>query len=87
MSKPQRKSGVLLEEIAGEFVFFDPASSQISYGNATAALVWRLCDGTRTPEDIAALLSDAYPDSSGTVNWDVAEILAFFRDHQAFEPE
>ena len=30
------------------------------YLNGTAALVWKLCDGTRTVDDIAALLTENF---------------------------
>jgi hypothetical protein len=66
------------ESMGGEMVLFHPQTQQILYSNATGALVWSLCDGQRTVDDIVQLLSEAYPDASAEIATDVHESLETF---------
>ncbi len=47
-------------EVADGFVIYDEARDKIHYLNATAAVIYTLCDGTRSVSDIRAFLRDAY---------------------------
>ncbi|MFO0679758.1 MAG: PqqD family peptide modification chaperone [Polyangiaceae bacterium] len=53
--------------------------------NATAAVVWELCDGTRDVAAIKELLRGAYPDAGDGLDDDVDRALASFRAHQCLE--
>lgn len=66
------------EAMGGEIVLFHPATQQILYSNATGALIWSLCDGQRTVDDIVQLLSAAYPDEGDAIATDVRESLTTF---------
>ena len=48
-----------MEEMDGELVLFHPAKNIIIHANETAALVWQMCDGLNTVDQIVSILSDA----------------------------
>lgn len=60
IERPVRWTDLVLYEIDGEGIVFDPATGNTHRLNATALEIWRLCDGRRTPTDIAETLADRY---------------------------
>jgi hypothetical protein len=55
MSKPkQRRHGLSVRDQSSELVIFDDLSLVGHSFDAVEARVWRLCDGTRSPSQIAA---------------------------------
>jgi len=83
MNRYRRSTDFRLEEIDGELVLFDPGSAAILYCNPTAGMIWRLCDGSRTRDDIVNMLSEAYPESAESINTDVDEALALYLKYNA----
>jgi hypothetical protein len=83
--RPRRRPGYRLEEIDNELLLFHPASTQILYCNETASLIWRLCDGERTVQEITALLIDAFPDAADSIARDVEATVERFTDYGAIE--
>lgn len=73
--RPARLERYRLEQIDGELLLFDPSAATVLYCNQSAALVWSLCDGTRTIKDIVTLLAAAFPDARGDVAADVGELV------------
>jgi hypothetical protein len=53
-----RTNGLIAEDIWDEVVVYDQSSDRIHRLNASAALVWRHADGSRTTSDLAALLAE-----------------------------
>jgi hypothetical protein len=47
--------------------------------NPTAAFLWRLCDGTRRPADLAAALAARFPADGEAIAADVATFLRALR--------
>ena len=45
----------------GSALLYDPATSQAHTLNPIGSFVWEYCDGTLTPDQIAAELADALP--------------------------
>lgn len=82
-ARPRRVAEFHLEELDGELLLYHPGLKRTLYCNPTAALVWRLADGSRSPAEIAALLADAYPGAS--VAEDVARTLGEFDQRGAIE--
>ncbi len=64
-----------MENLDGEFVLLHPARDAVFYMNRTGALVWQLCDGSRTVDEILNLLSAAYPDSAEQIRADVPALV------------
>lgn len=85
MNKPQRKPDYRLEAMGNELLLFHPEQGTVLYCNETAALIWQLCDGQRTVEEIVALLAEAYPEAADAIAGDVAATLREFEEHGAVE--
>ena len=73
--RPVPAAGLELAEIDGELVLLHADRETVVYCNPTASLVWRLCDGQRTVEEIVALLAEAWPEDAGRIRSDVVATL------------
>jgi|SRR5579872_2263061 len=61
---PKAKSNNLLtEEVADELLVFDVSNNRAHCLNASAAAIWRHCDGTRSVESLASNLFPKLPPS------------------------
>lgn len=74
--RPRQVEGYAQERLGEEVLLYHPGRTTVLYLNAAAHLVWQLCDGRRTVEDIQAMLAAAYSDADADVAGDVAEALA-----------
>ena len=84
-ARPRPREGFVLEELGGEIVIYHPATEAIFYCNATAALIWKLCDGARDVAAITQLLSEAYPQAAERMADDVNATLWQLLSHRALE--
>jgi hypothetical protein len=57
MNPRARADGILSKAIDGELILYDEERHRAHRLNATAAAVWQHCDGRRTTDEIARLLS------------------------------
>ena len=80
--RPLRRDGYLMQELDDEIVLFDPNKTHALCLNATASLIWGLCDGANTVGEMVQLLRDAFPDAED-VAADVREALELFAKHHA----
>lgn len=80
---PRHEEGFQLEMLNGEIVLLHPARSIIIHGNQTSAILWQLCDGTRTVGEIVELLSAAYPDAADEIQADVPAAIQMLTQHGA----
>ncbi len=56
-----RPTGTFREkDLGNEYLFFDNAGKKFHVLNRTAREIYLLCDGARTPRDIARALADRY---------------------------
>lgn len=53
-SRPRRRMSLQSQMVGAELTLFDPNAGHFHTLNPTATLVWSACDGTATPEIIAA---------------------------------
>ena len=83
--KPRRRPDYRLEILDGELLLYHPTQTTIMYCNQTASLIWQLCDGTHTVQDISTLLADAYPEAATTIPDDVTSTLESFTQHDVIE--
>ena len=81
---PRQTKDYRLETLDGELLLYHPAHTKTLYLNETASLVWRLCDGERTGEDICEILREAFPDAS-SVDADVESTLESLLQSQAID--
>lgn len=71
----QLKEGFLLERIDGEVSVYHPTLTTAVYLNETGALIWELCDGSRSVAEIIDILSDHYPERRNQIETDVKTLL------------
>ena len=83
--KPQQKEDYHLEQIDGELLLFHPGQTTIIYCNPTASLIWQLCDGRHTVQDIIQLLSAAFPEAATSIPAEIETTLQQFAQHGAIE--
>ncbi len=83
--KPRRVPAFRLEKIDDELLLYHPSQTTIMYCNPSASLIWQLCDGERTIEEIIALLSTAYEQPVEAMSAEVTTTLVQFHKHQAIE--
>lgn len=79
---PRANDEFSLEEIDNELLLYHPAKTKAVYLNETAALVWQLCDSTRSVAEIVSLLEENYPESD-TIQADVQQTLQQLADNGA----
>jgi hypothetical protein len=72
-SVPKQAFGFFVEEMEGEHLLYRLGAHKAIHLNDTAAVIWRLSDGSRTVQEIITILSKQFPDSAAEVAVDVAE--------------
>jgi hypothetical protein len=75
VTTPTPVDGFQIETLEGEIVLLHPTRNIIIHGNQTGALIWQLCDGTRTMDEIVEILSTAYPEARTEIQVDVPAII------------
>lgn len=59
---PAPAAGVEIEVVEGEVLLYHPQQTRAVYLNPTAAVLWGLCDGSRSVGEIIRVLGEGYPD-------------------------
>jgi len=68
--------GYFIEEMEGECLLYRIGAHKAIHLNESASLIWKLCDGTRSAEDIITFLQQEYPDAQGDLTEDVREAIS-----------
>lgn len=58
--RPVRKMDILAKDLDGETLLYDDTEEAIHVLNPTAKLVWELCDGEHTVEDIERKIRESF---------------------------
>ncbi len=74
-SKPKRKPDYRLELVGDEIMLYNPTDTKIISFNQTASLLWQVCTGEFTVEEIIESLKETYPDAIQEIETDVLETL------------
>lgn len=77
--RPSVVDGLDVNEVKDGLIVYEPDRDLVHYLNATAAVVFTLCDGTQDAEGIAALVAKAYGLSEAP-STEVGQCLAQLRD-------
>jgi Coenzyme PQQ synthesis protein D (PqqD) len=85
LHRPQQSSDYRLEIMDGELLLFHPAQTTIISSNSMASLIWQLCDGRRTTQEVINLLQAAYPEAKATIAAEVEVTLRQLARHGAIE--
>lgn len=78
-SKPLARKDLTVIELDGETVIYDDTHGDLHYLNATATMVFGLCDGTATARQLAVDIADAYGLPLDEVVSQVEELMRGFR--------
>jgi len=83
--RPIQAPGFKLEVVEEEVILFHPAHTTVIHTNRSGGLVWQLCDGKRSVEEIVGLLCQIYPDSASEIADDVERVLGDLTDGGAVQ--
>lgn len=72
-------------EVEGGAVIYDPRAREVHHVNQTAALVFGLCDGSATADEIAAAIAKVYKVPQAEVQAHVRNLLDRFREKRLLE--
>ncbi|MCF6158277.1 MAG: PqqD family protein [wastewater metagenome] len=77
--KPVRKEGVFTQDIGREALLYGVRGKAFHVINSTARLIWELCDGEHTIEDMEQAVRENFLISKGhDVIGDIRRTLRFF---------
>jgi len=85
LKKPKTVADFQLEEIDGEVLLYSPKATRSIYLNPSASLIWRLCTGEFTTQEIIESLQEQFPEQADTIVDDVNTTLDQFLESQAIE--
>ena len=60
MARPRRMDHLIQHDMDDEVLVYDPVIDRTHRLNLSATLIWELCDGTRSLEDIARALTEQF---------------------------
>jgi PqqD family protein of HPr-rel-A system len=79
-NKPHVRDDLSLVTLDGETVVWDGTTGDVHYLNPTASIVFELCDGTGSVEELAADIADAFGMPVEQVQADVLAIVTQYRE-------
>jgi PqqD family protein of HPr-rel-A system len=79
-SKPKVRTDLDIVELDDELVLYDTARDEVHYLNATAALVFKLCDGSATVRELSTEIGEALGVPEKRVERQVRTLLKDLRE-------
>jgi len=84
---PQQGQHVMEYEVEGEVALYDPRRDQVHILNSTAGVVWRLCDGSRTIEQLVEDVAILFDTEFSMVEEDVKKLLEQLQQSRLVQEE
>ena len=81
--KPRRNDDCRMEELDDEILLYHPGNNKTLYVNKSASIIWQLCNGEHSVEEIIQLLNDAYPGDQDALKQDVLDTLGRLSENDA----
>jgi hypothetical protein len=78
---PVPATGVAVEVIEEECLAYHPEHPRVFYLNASAALIWGLCDGVRPTDEICRMIQEGYPDAPENLPDEVLATLSQLEEY------
>jgi hypothetical protein len=76
----RRRTGVSVEQVAGEMLVLDDEAGCLHRLNPTASFIWNRCDGQTPIAEIARALSDCFEVQEKVAQSDVAQTVKQLRE-------
>lgn len=84
--KPVRKQGIIVQDIGRETLLYNAGGKAIHVLNPTAKLIWELCDGVHTAEDMEQEIRSKFSVvSKHDVSADIQKTLEVFASKGVLE--
>lgn len=81
--KPIRNDSCHMEELDDEVLLYNPANNKTLYINKSASVIWQLCNGEQSVEEIIKMIEDAYPGNEVDMRQDILDTLNNLSDNDA----
>lgn len=85
MSIYKQNKNIIYRQEADEAIIFNPDTSDILVINSTGCLVWSMCDGKKSQEDIAKAIIEEFEVSDERAKEDVDKFLSILAKRQFIE--
>jgi hypothetical protein len=72
----------LLEDMDGELLLYNPINSTTLHLNDPSAIVWNLCNGEATVQQMVDAVQEAYPDQSEQIETDIVNVVKDFVERE-----
>jgi hypothetical protein len=72
----------LLEDMDGELLLYNPINSTTLHLNGPSAIVWNLCDGEATVQQMIDAVQEAYPEQSEQIESDIVSVVKDFVERE-----
>ena len=72
---PRHAPGFTGKDLGEEYVILDAKGDRFTHLNATAREIYLLCDGSRSTDDVARALADAFEVDAETARADTAKAI------------
>ncbi len=82
MARPRKMDHLIQHDMDEEVLVYDPVVDRTHRLNLTATLIWGLCDGTRSLEDIARVLTEQFEVEFETALQDARSVLEQLKEEQ-----
>ncbi|MCZ6651504.1 MAG: PqqD family protein [Planctomycetota bacterium] len=82
MARPRKMDHLIQHGMDDEVLVYDPVVDRTHRLNVSAALIWELCDGTRSLEDIARVLTEQFEVEFDTALQDARTVLEQLKEEQ-----
>lgn len=83
--QPRLGTGLTLQVVEGETIVLDRANERVHQLNEVGTFILEHCDGTRTPEEIAAAVAERYDVAPTRAEIDARQLLDRMRTLEILE--
>lgn len=75
----------LLEDMDGELLLYNPSNSTTLHLNGPSGVIWQLCTGENSVQEMIDALKEAYPDQAEQIEADVVAVIKDLKEQQVLE--
>lgn len=75
----------LLEDMDGELLLYNPSNSTTLHLNGPSAVVWQLCTGENSVQEMIEALQEAYPEQAEQIGPDVVAVIKDLKEQEVLE--